>query len=144
MPSGKWKIYVAAVVIAIAVVVVGVLSYSRNSAPSGSRDDAYASNVVITSAKVSAGESMMAGGVVYYDGVIDNRGDRTLTAYTVDLTFHGIDGAVIGHYERTLLSDHLRPIPPHAQRSFEIGFDQVPAGWNQVPPEPRAVAVYVR
>jgi len=144
MLSGRWKIYAAALAIAIVVVVIGWIAYSRTGTPSGRRDDAYAAQVAITDAKVSAAESMMGGGVVYYDGVIDNRGDRTLIAYTVDLTFHGIDGQPLDHYQRPLLSDHLRPIPPHTQRSFEIGFDKVPDGWNQAPPAPRAVAVYVR
>lgn len=144
MPAGRWKIYAIAAAIVVAVVIVGVVSYSSPGTPSGQRDDAYGANVAITGAKVSAAESMMGGGVVYYDGVIDNRGDRTLTSFTVNLTFHGIDGQPIGRYERTLLTDQLRPIPPHSQRSFEIGFDQVPAGWNQVPPDPQPVAVYVR
>ena len=139
----NWKPY--AIGLAITVVVVGIawMAYSRQSSPSGQLDNAYASQVSIAEAKVSAAESMMAGGIVYYDGMIVNHGDRTLTGYTVKLTFSDLYGKPVGSDRRVLLDDHLRPVAPHSSRSFEIGFDKVPAGWNQAPPEPQAIAVYV-
>ena len=111
---------------------------------SGRRDDGYASRVVITAPSVSAAQSMMAGGVVYYDGTLENRGDQALAGYTAELTFSDIDGKPLARVQRVLLDGRQKPVPPHASRSFEIGFDKVPAGWNQAPPTPRAAAVFVR
>src|SRR6185312_8034345 len=116
----NWKPYAVGVVIAVAAVAAFWIAGDRQSVPSGQRSDAYASEVVIASPSVSAAESMMAGGVVYYDGTIENHGDRTLTACTVALTFPDIDGAVLETDQRSLLAAHLRPIPPHSQRTFEI------------------------
>lgn len=127
------------------VVVVGIwISVHHVATPSGVRDDAYAAHVSITGATVSAAESMMGGGVVYYNGTLRNDGDRTLTSYSVALTFTDPYGKPLETDTRSLLDDHLKPLPPHSDRSFEIGFDKTPAGWNQAPPTPKAVAVYVR
>ncbi|HXE31471.1 MAG TPA: FxLYD domain-containing protein [Terriglobales bacterium] len=140
----NWKPYAigTALTVVAALVIWGI--ERRGTPPSGAANAAYAAQVAITGAKVSAAESMMAGGVVYYDGTIENHGDKTLTACTVALTFHDIDGAVLETDQRSLLDAHLRPIPPHSQRTFEIGFDRVPAGWNQAPPDAHPVAIFVR
>lgn len=120
-------------------IMVGLPDHS-----SGAREDSYASQVAITSPSVSAAESMMAGGVVYYDGTLENRGDKTLAGFTAELTFTDINGKPLLRVQRILLDGRQKPVPPHATRSFEIGFDKVPAGWNQAPPTPRPAAVFVR
>lgn len=139
----NWKPYGIGGAVAVAVVIAAALVARVHLEPSGARDDGYGAQVAIRDARVSAAESMMAGGVVYYDGTLVNQGGRTLTGYTVELTFQDVDGKPLERDQRVLLDDRFKPLAPHAQRSFEIGFDQVPAGWNQAPPEPRAVAVYV-
>ncbi|HXR98211.1 MAG TPA: FxLYD domain-containing protein [Terriglobales bacterium] len=142
MPAAKTYLIGAGIAVAIAVALVAAAM--RHSSPAGTRNDGYAAEVTISNAQVSAAESMMAGGVVYYTGTIENHGDRTLTGYTVALTFKGIDGNVLERDERSLVDDRFRPVPPHGSRSFEIGFDRVPAGWNQAPPDPQAVSVWTR
>lgn len=145
MPAAfNWKPYAIGAGVVLAIMAAAALVARHQDVPSGQRQDAYAAQVAITHAKVSAAESLMAGGVVYYDGTLANLGDRTLTGYTVELTFLDIDGKPIERDQRVLLDNRFRPVAPHATRSFEIGFDKVPAGWNQAPPTPRAVAVYVR
>lgn len=145
MPGdANWKPYLIGLGVTCVFVAVVWLAMTHRSEPSGTRNDAYAAQVEIQNPQVSAAESMMGGGVVYYDGTLENHGDRTLTGYIVELTFHNIDGQPIQTVQRTLLDDKQLPVPPHASRQFEIGFDQFPAGWNQAPPTPRAVAVYVR
>lgn len=130
---------------AITVVVIALFWYygRRAVSPSGRLDPAYAPSVSITEAKVSAAQSMMAGGVVYYDGWLENNGDKTLTAFSVALTFRDVDGKPLETDTRALLDDRFKPLPPHARRSFEIGFDKVPPAWNQAPPDPRPAAIYV-
>ncbi|HET9784121.1 MAG TPA: hypothetical protein VFP94_04070 [Terriglobales bacterium] len=140
----NWKPYLIGLAVTCVFVAVVWVAMTRQSEPSGARNDAYAAQVEIQSPQVSAAESMMGGGVVYYDGTLQNRGGRTLTGYIVDLTFHNIEGQPIQTVRRTLLDDKQLPVPPRGSRQFEIGFDQFPAGWNQAPPTPRAVAVYVR
>ncbi|HEY8056844.1 MAG TPA: hypothetical protein VIE13_13135 [Terriglobales bacterium] len=145
MPGeAHWKPYLIGLGVTCVLVVVVWVAMTRPSAPSGTRNDAYAAQVAIQNPQVSAAESMMGGGVVYYDGTLQNRGDHTLTGFIVELTFHNIDGKPIQTVQRTLLDDKQLPVPPHASRQFEIGFDQFPAGWNQAPPTARPVAVYVR
>lgn len=143
-PERNWKPYAIGFAVTVAIVVAAWAMSSRPSVPSGSRDDAYGAHVAIHDARVLAAETMMAGGVVYYRGQIQNQGGRTLTGYIVDLTFDDIYGKPIKTERRTLLDDHLQPIAPHSSQNFEIGFDQFPAGWNQAPPTPHVVAVYVR
>ncbi|MGH9414284.1 MAG: hypothetical protein ACRD0Y_11175 [Terriglobales bacterium] len=94
--------------------------------------------------KVLGAESMIGGSVVYYRGQLANWGERTLTAYFVDLTFHDVYGRPIKTVRRALLDQHVQPLPPHTTRNFEIGFDEFPAGWNQAPPTAGVAAVYVR
>lgn len=140
----NWKPYAIALGIVIVVVVAAWTAASRKSIPSGSRDDGYGAQVSLEGVKVLGAESMMGGSVVYYRGTLNNHGDRVLTGYIVDLTFHDLYGKPIKTERRALLDNHLPPVPPHSTRNFEIGFDQFPAGWNQAPPTPSAVAIYVK
>lgn len=142
--EANWKPYLIGLIVTCVLVAAVWVAMTHRSEPSGKRNDAYAAQVEIQNPQVSAAESMMGGGVVYYDGTLENHGDRTLTGYIVDLTFHNIDGQPIQTVRRTLLDDKQLPVAPRASRQFEIGFDQFPAGWNQAPPTPHAVAVYVR
>lgn len=138
------KPYLIGAVVTVAVIALFWYLAGRRAAPAGRLDPGYAASVAITDTRVAAAQSMMAGGVVYYDGWIENNGDKTLTGYTVALTFHGIDGKPLSTATRVLLDSRFKPLPPHARRSFEIGFDQLPPGWNQAPPDARATAVYTR
>ncbi len=140
----NWKPYAIALGIVIVIVLAAWEAAAHKDAPSGSRDDAYAAQVSLEGVKVLGAESMMGGSVVYYRGTIHNRGDRVLTGYIVDLTFHDVYGKPIKTERRALLGNRVPPIPPHSTRNFEIGFDQFPAGWNQAPPTPSAVATYVK
>lgn len=139
----QFRFYGVGVGVMAAVVAAGWLIARHGAMPSGRRDDGYGPQVSIAGARVSAAESMMGGGVVYYDGTLINRGDRMLTGYAVELTFQDIEGKAIARDQRVLLDDRFRPLAPHTQRHFEIGFDHVPVGWNQAPPMVRASTVYV-
>lgn len=138
------KPFVIGVVVTIAVVLAIWFAERQSVEPAGRLDNAYAASVAVTGARVSEGESMMAGGVVYYDGTLENRGSKTLTGYTVNLTFRGIDGAALETDKRVLLDNRQQPLPPGAKRTFEIGFDHTPSGWNQAPPAVSAAATYTR
>ncbi|MGH9475954.1 MAG: hypothetical protein ACRD1C_06445 [Terriglobales bacterium] len=144
LPERNWKPYAIGFVITAAIVVAAWAVTSRTSVPPGSRDNAYASQVAIQGARVLAAESLMAGGLIYYRGQIQNQGNRTLTGYVVSLTFDDLYGRPLKTEQRSLLDKNQQPIPPHSTHSFEIGFDQFPAGWNQAPPTPHVLAVYVR
>ena len=144
MPSSlSWKPYAIGLAATLVVVAGGWVATHLSDTPAGQRNDAYAAQVEIANPHVAAAETMMAGGLVYYDGTLVNHGDQALTGFTVELTFDDLYGKPLARDQRVLLDDHVRPIPPHSRRDIEIGFDKVPAGWNQAPPDARAVAVYV-
>ncbi len=144
MPRRDPRYFLIGMLATMAIVAVAWYASIHTPAPSGHLDNAYAAHVSITGAKVSAAQSMMAGGVVYYDGVIVNHGNRTITSYTVALTFNDVNGHPLERVQRSLLNDRLNPIAPYSRRSFEIGFDSVPSGWNQAPPTAQSTAIYVR
>lgn len=87
------------------------------------------------------------------DGTVFNAGNRPLLGSTVQLSFLGHDGKVLGDVVKplqgmaiqngVLQSDNIgtHPIPPNQTRPFRITVDNVPAGWNHQMPNMTVLTV---
>ena len=87
------------------------------------------------------------------DGSVMNAGNRPILGSTVQLTFLGHDGKVMGNVVKplqgmaiqngVLQSENIgtHPIPPNQMRPFRITVDNVPAGWNHQMPNMTVLTV---
>ena len=96
----------------------------------------------------------MAGSqTTYVDGRITNQGQKTITAITVQVAFHGFTNPIARKDTMPLTLIRTRqpyvdtqsvgaaPIQPGETREFRLIFDNIPQDWNQNYPEIRIIQV---
>jgi Protein of unknown function (DUF2393) len=154
-------------IIAAAVVIVGLgllLLLGRHSASDSSTAggvgmapaDPYAANLIIGGLQMSEATSFSGAKVTYIDGQISNKGNRTLSAITVQVGFHSDTNQFAQRIAFPLTFIRTRqpyvdvepvsaaPIEPGQSRDFRLIFDSVPAEWNLQYPEIRVISVHVK
>lgn len=131
---------------ALSLVLAGLVWWgaAHRPQPAGRRQDSYGPEVAVTDEHMLHSESLMAGGETFFEGRLENRGNRVLTGLTAHLTFLGTDGRPVQQDTRELLSGQSPPVPPGTVYHFEIGFDHMAPQWNLAPPQVTPVAVYVK
>lgn len=94
------------------------------------------------------------GGAMTLDGQVMNTGNRPILGASVQVSFLGSDGRVLGNVVRPLAgtvvegngamrSDSFAtdPLKPNATRAFRVTVSPVPAGWNHALPNLTVLAV---
>ena len=144
----------AGVVIVIALMIAGRHKPVANPGGAGlAPADAYAASLPISNIAMSESSNLAGGKVTYVDGVIENRGSRTVGAITVQVAF-GNDLHRIAQKETMplqLIRTHepyvdtqpvsAAPLKPGNRREFRLIFDHVADDWNQQYPEIRIISV---
>jgi hypothetical protein len=150
-----WIVAAVVIVAALAVlVVVGGRSTPVATGGSGMADpDPYAPKLTISGLQMSEATSFSGAKVTYIDGQIANTGDKTLTAVTVQVGFHGDTSQFAQRIAEPLSLIRTRqpyvdtqpvsaaPIEPGQTRDFRLIFDAVPPDWNLQMPEIRVISV---
>lgn len=149
---------VAVVVAGIALLLVVLLGH-RASQPAAAATagpaapDPYAQFLELSDIHMSEAANFAGGKVTYLDGHVTNRGQKTVTAITVQVTFNNNLGelpqrvTVPLNLIRTHLpyidTEHLsvQPITPGATKEFRLIFDGVTPIWNQQMPQGQVVHV---
>jgi hypothetical protein len=123
------------------VAVVGVLilvTRPRSKAPSAPVPDAdqkaYLSQIVISGAHMSAAENFLGHTVIYLDGQVTNRGNRTVRQIEIQMEFVDILNQVVLRDDAFPLRLQATPLKPGETRTFQVTFDHMPAEWNQAAP----------
>lgn len=127
-----------ALAVAFAVAVLaGCSSGVRQAARSGPspEETAYVKNIQFAPGHVTAAQNFLQHTVTTLHGTVTNKGKKTVIYLQVNLTFSDVEGKPIGQKQAWPVSGHTLPLKPGESRPFEVSFDQVPAGWNQVPPK---------
>jgi hypothetical protein len=98
----------------------------------------------------------IAGEALYLDGVAKNTGAGSVTAATVEVRFHDVQGKVVSSVQKPIVgmahggTDLVRnefarnPILPNEMRFFRVAIEQVPPTWNHEVPELKIVEVKAR
>jgi hypothetical protein len=153
-----WIIALGVVVLIIGV-LVAISHHSRPANPGGASlapPDPYAANLPISSLEMSQASSMAGSQSTYVDGQITNKGDKTVSAITVQVAFHGFANPIA--QKETLPLSLIRtrqpyidtepviaaPIHPGETRDFRLIFDNLSQDWNQNYPEIRVISVTTR
>ncbi len=123
------------------VVIVGVLIFvtrprlQTSSAPVLNTDQkTYLPEIVISDARMSAAENFLGHTVIYLDGEMVNRGNRTVRQIEIQMEFVDVLNQVVLRDTAFPLMPPMPPLKPGATRAFQISFDHMPAEWNQAPP----------
>ncbi|MFY9748253.1 MAG: DUF2393 family protein [Acidobacteriaceae bacterium] len=150
-----WIIALGVVVIAIGV-LVAVSHRGEPPNPGGAGlapADPYAASLPITNLQMSQAGNMAGSQTTYVDGRITNQGQKTITAITVQVAFHGFTNPIARKDTMPLTLIRTRqpyvdtqsvgaaPIQPGETREFRLIFDNIPQDWNQNYPEIRIIQV---
>jgi hypothetical protein len=89
----------------------------------------------------------------YLDGQITNSGQKTVSAITIQVAFHGFENPIAKKETLPLTLIRTRepyvdtqsvgaaPVRPGETRDFRLIFDSIPQDWNQNYPELRVISV---
>ncbi len=148
---------IALVVVLIVVGVLFVLGRHHEPANPGgpglAPPDPYAASLPITHLQMSQAGSVSGTQTTYLDGQITNSGQKTVTAVTIQVAFHGFENPIAKKETLPLTLIRTRepyvdtqsvgaaPIRPGQTRDFRLIFDSLPQDWNQNYPELRVISV---
>jgi len=146
---------VVLLLLAVGVVAVGLwitLSPSQtphppvpeNLPPLGTEEEAYGKNIDVGRLQLSRWANFLGQEVIYLDGVVSNRGDRSVAVLEVTLEFKDPYGQVVLRETIRPIGGKLSaygalqgPLAAGESREFRAGFEHMPADWNQGGPDIR-------
>ena len=150
-PGISRNVLLAAAAAVIVLALVLAASTLHRAPRDAGQPDSYAANLSTGGLQLSEAINGTGGKVTYIDGVVKNVGGKTVTAATVQLAFPSDDGTNSRPITvpLTLIRTHqpyidLEPISAEPLRSgtsheFRLILEDVPASWNQQPPQLRIV-----
>jgi len=146
----------AAIVLAVTVGLVLIFEHGKSQpavTPISSAADPYAGNLTLSNLAMSESSNLAGGKVTYLDGLIANRGDRTVIGITVQVLFRDPAREVAQNETQPLKIIRTRepyvdiepliaaPLKPHEAEDFRLIFDTVARDWDGRFPEIRIVHV---
>ena len=118
--------------------------------------DPYAKSVALGNIQVSQASNFAGDQLTYVDGTIENRGNRTITAMTLQAAFPNEMGDAPQILQAPLSLVRSRdpyvdtqpisaaPLAPGKSQDFRLVFDNVSPMWNQSPPSLRIIDIGTR
>lgn len=142
-----------AVILLVLILAVATLHRAprENGAP-----DTYAANLSIGDIQLSEATNGTGGKVTYIDGTVRNNGTSTVTAASVAVSFPSSDGTASAPVTAPLTLIRTRqpyvdlepvsaePLGPGSSHDFRLILEDVPASWNQQPPQIHVVHTSTR
>jgi hypothetical protein len=103
----------------------------------------YLSNVSVSDFYLSVADNMVGSVILYLDGMVNNKGDRTVRYLRVRLYFYDTLSQLILRVERDIVTLDGEPLAPGETRDFQLRFDRPPASWNLQPPQFQLVSLEI-
>jgi len=102
--------------------------------PMGAAEQAYASQIEFGSFDLSRTSNFLNQQVTNVAGAVSNSGPRTIVEMEVSLEFRDVAQNVILREKQRMFGTKERPLQSLEKRAFQLNFENIPDGWNQVPP----------
>jgi hypothetical protein len=146
----------AAVVLVVAAIAIFALEHGKKRptmAPVTASLDGYAPSLPVSHLAMSESGNLAGGKQTYIDGVIDNKGNRTISAVTVQILFRNVAHEVVQNETQSLKLIRTRdpyvdlepvsaaPLKPGDEKAFRFTFDGVSPDWDGAFPELRILHV---
>ena len=102
--------------------------------PMGPEDQAYAPQIQFLEPKMSRAANFLNQEVTFVFGTVENGGQRQVRQIEVTLEFHDVFNQVVLRDKQRLFLPNAPPLEPRERRDFQLGYEQLPAQWNQTYP----------
>ncbi|MBI1956357.1 MAG: hypothetical protein HYS38_08190, partial [Acidobacteria bacterium] len=103
--------------------------------PPSQEDIAYVRQLQLGELHLSAEKNFLDQRVVYLDGKISNRGNKTVRQLKLRLFFRDYYGQVVLQEDQPVLAETAAPLGPGQTRDFQLRFDRIPDSWSQQIPQ---------
>jgi hypothetical protein len=102
--------------------------------PMGAAEQAYASQIDFGSFDLSRTTNFLNQQVTIVAGVVSNNGPQTVLEMEVSMEFRDVAQNVILREKQRMFGTKEKPLQSLEKRPFQLNFETIPDGWNQVPP----------
>ena len=102
--------------------------------PMGAAEQAYASKIAFGSFELSRTTNFLNQQVTIVAGVVSNNGTQTIVEMEVSMEFLDLSQNVILREKQRMFGAKEKPLQSLENRPFQLNFETIPDGWNQVPP----------
>ena len=114
-----------------AVILIGLYLLSRRQErptlpPPTQEDIAYAAQLELSDLRLTAEENFLGQQVVYLDGKIANRGEKTLRGLNLRLFFRDSMNQVVLRENHPVVDSRSAPLGPGQAREFQLRFYPLP------------------
>jgi hypothetical protein len=124
----------------VAVLVTGAVLYSRYSTPNDSQVEkplpmgpaelAYAPQIHFLEPKMSRAANFLNQEVTFVFGTVENGGDKKVKQIEIVLEFHDPFNQVVLRDTQRLFLPNAALMAPGQRRDFQVGYEHLPAQWN--------------
>lgn len=135
----------------VAVLVTGAVLYSRYAVPDesqiekplpmGPAEQAYAQQIQFLEPKMSRAANFLNQEVTFVFGTVQNGGDRKVKQIEIMLEFHDPFKQVVLRDTQRLFLPTAPPMLPGQQRDFQVGYEHLPAQWDNGYPSIRVTGL---
>lgn len=141
--------------IAAALVLIGVIylvgrltpapaQVVEQPLPMGTAEQAYAQNIQFLEPKVGRAANFLNQEVTFVFGTVSNNGPRAVRQIEITLEFHDVFNQVVLRDKQRLFSPTAVPLGPNDSRDFQLGYETLPAQWNQAYPTIRITGLQLQ
>jgi len=100
----------------------------------GASEQAYVPQIQFLEPKVARAANFLNQEITFVFGTVRNDGSRPIKQIEVQLEFHDIFNQVVLRDKQRLFGENAVPLAPHDTRDFQLGYETLPAQWNQAYP----------
>lgn len=112
--------------------------------PMGATEQAYVAQIQFLEPKVARAANFLNQEVTFVFGTILNNGSRPIRQIEITLEFHDPFNQVVLRDRQRLFSPTAVPLAPHERRDFQLGYETLPAQWNQAYPTVRITGLQLQ
>jgi hypothetical protein len=100
----------------------------------GPAEQAYVPSIQFLEPKVGRAANFLNQEVTFVFGTVLNNGSRNVKQIEVTLEFHDVFQQVVLRDKQRLFGPNAVPLAPQDKRDFQLGYETMPAQWNQAYP----------
>jgi hypothetical protein len=112
--------------------------------PMGATEQAYVPQIQFLEPKVARAANFLNQEVTFVFGTVQNNGSRGIKQIEITLEFHDVFNQVVLRDKQRLFGPNAVPFASNDQRDFQLGYETLPAQWNQAYPTIRITGLQLQ